>query len=368
MDEQERKDEQRQENIKRSISREIERLKREDVMYKIDCAIKEVYNTTAVTALELVEQCATTFTVQIQSIYKECKYAVYMCMKSDWVKQSLQICLNKWDSSMQLKLYIAAFLKGHGATDADMNAQIRKLPSYLPVEYQNENSPFMYKAYKAVILLSDKGDIPNNLAQLVLGTDAYFKTIMECVRNQVPLIATCTLATHEAVVELKETAPYGYTVMLNYANMSTLNDAFIAALGNRHQSFFKRLQESQQQEKTEQLEKDIKKSQEPKTKVIVNDNPKRPTTSKPPVKKKQTVNVAPSIPIWFAATFIHIVVVLLLFIFTKFFAILSTLCLGASSVGWINKEHGTDIGGKSPILYIAGGYAGFAICVVLFLM
>lgn len=369
MDEEEACEIRRRQNIKRSVDREISKLRDTDILATIDRQIHTTYKLTCITAVELVEECYNTFSSQMQEVYTECVYAVALCIKSDWVKQAIQNVMARWDSSMLLKDYISVFMKEHGANDENMNAQIRTLPNYLPDEYKNEPSPFMYKAYRAMTLLANRVRVPEGMDERILQQKSYYKSLLKSIESNTPLIGACTLATQEAAKELGCTVSYAYTVMLPYSDATSVSEALDAALGDDAYLFYNSLEEEQLQENEERLIEEIQA--EPK--VIVHDRQKeyadkKPAQQRQPVKKKpvkKSVDIAPYIPIWFCATFIHIVICTILLLFTKFFAMLSLLCLGAASVGWFARERGSDVGGKSPYLYIAGGYAGFVVCLIL---
>lgn len=365
MDVQDQRELQKQQNIRRSVERALVKLNGVDVLEKIDAATKETYNTTCVTAVELVEECSKTFTPQMMDTYKECKYAVLLCMKSKWVKQSLAVCIDKWDSSMVVKNYIAAYMRKHGATDENMNAQIRKLPGYLPDEIKNETHQLMYMAYKAVMFLTAKGNMPAEYDDKIRDCPEYYIQLVNAYNDNVPLLAAFTLATYRAAKKLELKTPYSYTVSIPYKNCSSFQEALNNALSNKPADFFQEREEEEAKEQVEKLDKEVRDREEQvvKPKIVTNTTQYR---QKPKQVKK--VDVAPHIPMWFAATFIHIVIVLLLLIFTKFFALLSALSLGAASVGWISLDRGFRPVNKSPFLYLVLGYIGFVGCLVLFIM
>lgn len=367
MDDAERRAEQRKRDIQRSIQRSITQLKGQDVLNLIDRRIEQVYKTTSITSLELTEECAKTFTQEMSSIYGKVYYAVYLCFESAWVKQAFEVCIDRWDTSMDVKNYIAAYLKSKGATDDNINSNIRKLPEYLPETYKNETSPLQYMAYKSVQLITQKGtdnDIDNSP---ILQSPKYYKTLEHFYKKGVPLKAACTMATYAACRDLKIKASYGYTVMLQYANSVSFSEAYSKATAPLADLLVEPV-EAEVTAKEEKLERDIKAQQVEKQKVHVTVNEQKQPRPQVKTNKKQVkkVDIAPYIPKWFAATFIHIVICLVLFIFTKFFAILSGIALGAASVGWYSQENGVSVGGKSPYLYMVLGYVGFIGCLILY--
>lgn len=359
---------QRKLNVQRSIQRTIRSLAQQDIMGLIDQQIHKVYNTTAVAALELTEECAKTFTQEMLQLYGNVAFAVYMCMKSVWVKQALTTCLDKWDSSMDTKDFVGAYLNSKGSTPETMNSDIRKLPEYLPDVYKNENSPLLYKAYLSMQLMTRKNtDIEINV-NLILHCVQYYRTLKLYYDRGTPFKASCAIATYAACKELGIKASYGFTVSMPYTGWCLFDAALNNALGPLADEFNAPQKEEPVSEKEEKLEHDIKTRQEQRPEVKIRTAEQQTVKKVPPKKKKQSVNIAPYIPKWFMATFIHIVVCLILLIFTKFFALLSGVAFTFASVGWFNIENGTDVGGKSPYIYLVGGYFGFVACMSLYLM
>lgn len=370
LDAADRREAQRKLDIQRSIQRSLQRLAQQDIMGLIDHQIQQVYNTTSVAAIELTEVLARSFTQEMLQLYGNVAYATYLCMNSAWVKQGMKACLDKWDESMDMKNFVGAYLKSKGATDETMNSNIRKLPEYLPDAYKNETSPVLYKAYLSMQYMTRKNTDAEINPQQILSCVTYYKTLNQYYKNGTPFKAACAIATYAACKELNIKASYGYTVFMSYTGWCLFDAALNNALGPLVEEF----NAPQQQEEVatareERLEREIKKqvTEKPEVKVKTNTAPQKPVVRSTP-KKKQQVNIAPYIPKWFIATFIHIVVCLILLIFTRFFAILSGIAFVFATIGWFNVENETDIGGKSPYLYIVGGYVGFIAAMLLYVM
>jgi len=357
---------QRRADVQRSIQRTVQKLASQDIMALIDQKIQLTYKTTAVAALELTEECAKTFTQEAAALYGNVAYAVYICMESAWVKQAMNACFDKWETSMDTKNFIGAFLKTKGATEDNMNSSIRHLPEYLPDAYKNETSPTLYKAYLSMQLMTRKTTDDEIDKRRILGCLKYYKTLQQYYDKGTPFKAACAIATYAACKELGIKTSYGYTVSMPYTGWVLFNAALDAALGPLASEFHAPERKEEVSVTEERLEQEIKTKEVEKPKIQVGSTPKQPV-KKQPQKKKVAVDIAPYIPKWFAATFIHIVVCLILLIFTKFFAILSAVAFVFASIGWFNVENGTDVGGHSPYLYIAGGYVGFVACMILYI-
>lgn len=369
LDDADRKEAQRKLDVQRSIQRQLQKLANSDIMGLLDQKIQQVYNTTAVASLELTEVLAKTFTVEMQQLYGNVAYAAYICMKSAWVKQGMKVCLDKWDESMDTKNFISAYLKTKGASDETMNANIRKLPEYLPDAYKNESSPVLYKAYVSMQLMTHKNTDSDIDVRQVLSCVTYYKTLKKYFDRGTPYKAACAIATYAACKELGIKASYGYTVIMPYTGWCLFDAALNNALGPMVEEFNAPPKKEENNTVEEKLERDIKKqaAEKPKVHVATNTQPVKPVVRKTP-KKKQSVNIAPYIPKWFMAAFIHVVICIILLLFTRFFAALAGIAFVFATIGWFNVENNTDINGKSPYLYIVGGYMGFIATMLLYLM
>lgn len=370
LDAADRREAQRKLNVQRSIQRSLQRLAQQDIMGLIDQQIQKVYNTTSVAAIELTEELAKSFTQEMLQLYGNVAYATYLCMSSAWVKQGMKACLDKWDESMDTKNFVGAYLKSKGATEETMNSNIRKLPEYLPDAYKNEASPILYKAYLSMQLMTRKNTDAEVNPQQILSCVTYYKTLNQYYKKGTPYKAACAIATYAACKELTLKVSYGYTVFMPYTGWCLFDAALNNALGPLAEEFnAPPKQEEFANAREEKLEREIKQQavEKPAVKIKTNTQPAKPAVKKTP-NKRQGVNIAPYIPKWFIATFIHIVVCLVLLIFTKFFAILSGIAFVFATIGWFNVENETDINGKSPYIYIVGGYIGFIAAMLLYVM
>lgn len=376
IDEEQTRERVRQENIRRSIALELEKLKDADVIDLINKSIYNNYNTTAVTALELVEECSKSFNEKSEELYKECKYAVYLCMKSEWVKHALAICLDRWDTSMDVKRYITAYLKTVNVEPDNYNAGMRQLVSYLPESIKNENSPMMYKAFRSVQLITAKTfKEPEDFDNQVRESETYYTVLCDCREKNIPLLAAEQLATgitakkHNLVENAG--ALIGHAVNLKYSIATTFDEALREGLGDRADEFYANREERKQAREQRKIERDLQKSNERanevKKHVKVNDVPKRPQQQeqkkKPPQKKVQHKDFNPYVPTWLMFTIGGVLISLLMLIWGKFLFVIMLLSTSFASYGWFCKEQGKQVNGKSPVLLILGGYA----CAILVL-
>lgn len=356
-------------NIRKSIELEIKHLENKNVFELIDRRILQVYNTSSVTSLELVDECQKTFSEAQEEMYKECRFAVYMCMKSDWVKNALMTIMDKWDASMDVKRYVTTYLKRINIPADNYNAGIRSLISYLPENIQNENSPMMYKAFRAVQISVSSGF--NGTATFeddVLNSDVYYNTLLDCRSKNIPLLAAEQLAT--SVTAKKEgLVPnagllLGKVVALKYQLANTFEEAMNEGLGERADEFYENREKKKEEREQKKLERAVKKDAERAQKISDSVKVSAPKKVNPtPQRKVQHKDFNPYIPTWLAFTLGGIVVSLVSLLFGKFCFVIMLVSTSVASYGWFCMDKKVTVGGKPPVLLVLGGYA----CAVLVL-
>ena len=369
----------RRKNIQRSIDIEIEKIADSDVFALIDRKILDLYRTSSVTAIELVTECFKTFDANKQAMYKECRFAVYLCMKSDWVKNSLQICIDRWDSSMDIKRYVTAYLKRIKVEPENYNAGVRSLTSYLPQNLQSENSPIMYKAFRAVQLITarDWHDIPD-FDQTVRERVSYYTGLCDCLDRNMPLLGAEQFAT-SVCAKQDELVPnanmlLGHSVSLFVPQCQNIVEAICYNLGDYAQEFYddraKKKEELEQKKMEDTIRKESKNASKVEPTVKVHDKPQRPMSTQSKVKQKQVVHqdFNPYMPPWLMFTIGGVVVSLITLLFGKAMFVLSLLFTSVASFGWYAKEHNMEVNGKPPLLLVAGGYGCFLLLLIFKIM
>lgn len=141
-------------------AQEIERLRKlPNAGEELNKRIYATYNTTAVKAvdmLKMVDSDSFDKDVLQLEIYQKPIYSLIMNVETDWFKELIDTLLIRWeDNETVIDIvdgYIAS-LNG-GKIDPDSIEKERKaLLKVLPTHILNENSPDMYKAYKAVCII-----------------------------------------------------------------------------------------------------------------------------------------------------------------------------------------------------------------------
>lgn len=140
-----------------SIYMEVEKLRsvREPAKY-LEQQIYNVYNTTAVQAMELVCESEHNENLQLD-IYEEPIYSLIIQLKRPWVEDLVNHCLAKWDGNPVIEGYIMQYLESTDIKPEQYDAAKKDLISYLPIAIRNECSPDTYKVFRAVqLIMQDK--------------------------------------------------------------------------------------------------------------------------------------------------------------------------------------------------------------------
>lgn len=382
IDEEQLKERIRRENIRKSVAIELKKLEDKDVIDLINKSIYANYNTTAVTALELVDECSKTFNEESEELYGECKYAVYLCMKSDWVKRGLAACLDRWDTSMEVKRYITSYLKTVNVDPDNYNAGIRQLVDYLPEAIKNENSPTLYKSFRAVQIITSKAFTePADFDTQVRESSTYYDVLLDCREKNMPLLAAEQLATSIASKKgnLVENAGLlvGKAVTVKYKFASSIDEAIRESLGDKADDYYAQREQKKQAKEQQQIERDLRKSNERaadiKAQVRVSEpKPRKPEQHvqqrqqrpKQSQKRVEHKDFNPYVPTWLMFTIGGVLISLLMLIWGKFMFVIMLLSTSCASYGWYCQSHGKTVSGKSPVLCIVGGY----VCAVMLLM
>ena len=343
-------------------------------MLLINQLITRSYNTTAVTSLELVEECQKTFSGKREELYRECPYAVYLCMRSDWVKVALASCLDKWDASMEVKRYVTTYLKKMNISPENYNASIQRLVTYLPESIRNENSPIMYKAFRAVQITTNKDfQGPVDFDDKVLQDESYYTTVADCISRNMPLLAAEQFATAKAAksLNLVESAGLliGRAVSMKYTFCTSMEAAIRDNLGDKADDFYTRREERKQHREQKKMENELRRAEaqheEISQRVKVKADEPKPVMSKKPVKKQVVhKDFNPYIPNWLMSVIGGLIISFLCLLLGKFTFVIMLISTSVASYGWFCKDKGIEISGHSPILFMCGGYACAVLCLV----
>ena len=151
-------------------AQDIERLRKlPNAGEELNKRIYSTYNTTAVKSvdmLKMVESDSFDKDVLQLEIYQKPIYSLILNVESDWFKELVDTLLLRWeDNATVIDIvdgYIAS-LNGGTVNPDTIEDERKALLKVLPTHILNENSPDMYKAYKAVCIIkgndvSDKDD------------------------------------------------------------------------------------------------------------------------------------------------------------------------------------------------------------------
>lgn len=367
----------RRKNVQRSIQIEIERLAEADIYALIDKKIYDLYNTRAVPALELIDECSKTFDTPKKEMYKECRYAVYLCTKSDWVKAALTVCLDRWESSMDAKKFVTNYLKRIKVDPANYNAGMRSLVSYLPENIKSENSPMLYKAFVSVqlaIAREFKGS--SDFDSRVYKTQSYYSAIMDCTERNMPLLAVEQIATSMAAKK-DNLVPnpqilLGHSTKLMCKSANSIQEAIAENMGSLYNDLLSARKAEKENHDQIRREKEVQKASARSAaidkQVRVNQPPRRPQQAQPRKKEVVHKDFNPYMPNWLMFTIGGLVVSLVTLLFGKSMFVLSMVFTSVASYGWFAKSKGMRVNGKSPLLLIVGGYGCFMLLLLFRIM
>lgn len=143
---------------------DIERLKKLPNLGEVlNKSIVDKYNTTAVTSFDLLKMVtADGFDQDVLElgIFQKPIYSLILNIDEDWFKELVESILIRWEDNEAaeeiVEKYIAS-LRGGSLDGCDLDAEKKALINVLPENIKNENSPDLYKAYKAIQIIQGSG-------------------------------------------------------------------------------------------------------------------------------------------------------------------------------------------------------------------
>lgn len=320
-------EEDKQKYIKKSIKFEIDYLRsiKDKVTYLNDLIYKH-YNTTAVSAIDLVESVKDREELDLD-LYEAPVYSVIIQIEKDWIKDVVIKLLCKWETSPEVKDYIDTYMSEHNYDKINKKDIISVLPDVI----RNECSPDTYKQYKAIELIhltENKGTL--NIDEDTLEDDEekkaiYIKTFEDCFKNGVPFYMAKAIASKAVKENSKD------------------NNSIVNELNNITDKL------------NELKDKAVNKLDE----SVKDDNKSKSNT-----EQRQPIDVSPEIPKYVTFSLIHMVISLLFWIiFGSDKALLLTIGLLIASIG-LYKKHVQEPG---YIKVIVGGYVlAFLALIIMF--
>lgn len=208
------------------------------------------YNTSCVTALDLINFIDSNDVEIDLDLYVAPIYAIICDINEDWVQYVVNSVKQNWSTSEDVQDYINGYLDSLGVAVEDREANKQALLTVLPESIYKEDSPVEYKYYKAVQLLCNKTSEDDNfdytsaILKETKNVIDYAATMSNCVNNGIPAEAAESIATEEVVQSLPKDDPVrktlvesvggfcGKVIKLHYSTAESFNDALREGLGD----------------------------------------------------------------------------------------------------------------------------------------
>ena len=208
------------------------------------------YNTSCVTALDLINFIDSNDVEIDLDLYVAPIYAIICDINEDWVQYVVNSVKQNWSTSEDVQDYINDYLDSLGVAVEDREANKQALLTVLPESIYKEDSPVEYKYYKAVQLLcnekseDDNFDYTSAILKETKNVIDYAATMSNCVNNGIPAEAAESIATEEVVQSLPKDDPVrktlvesvggfcGKVIKLRYSTAESFNDALREGLGD----------------------------------------------------------------------------------------------------------------------------------------
>lgn len=359
--------------IQKSIDMEINNLSQMDnVAQHADNLIQRTYNTTAVTALDILKR-ATDSELRLE-VFKEPIYSLIIQMKRDWVANHISAIHNSWETNQFPRKYVEGFLKSRHIEEPAFTKAKQDLVSILPTTMQSEHSPSVYKQFRAVQLMTQqrlRPDASDNFTSILENPKypvEYMNTLEHGLDGGMPAIAASTYATQTAIryviyggkTSMAACVFCEKAIGIHYKAAKTYDGMLQECLG-KYCPDWNAMQSDIASRRAMNIQPVPTKQSSASQKKVVSHQEHRTMQKKTPVTKQQSANFNPNIPTPVIVGIIHAVVALFTFaIFGKTTAMFGLIGLVAALVGFV--EYGKK---EKAILTIVGGYAIYIVAILL---
>lgn len=201
--------------------------------------IKRIYNTTAVSAMDLQLELKGNPNLNVDLYETDC-YAIAMQIEEKFIADAIQTCLQKWVSSDYATDFINAYFVDRGVSESDFEQEKTALLRQLPDHLKEENSPDNYKLYKAIEIQYAKHYADSNEAVFSDSdaSSAYMAGMMNYREEKVPVQLANAVASDDAeeVIKRKGVAGAAGTVVgklvkFKYSAAESYEDSMREAMG-----------------------------------------------------------------------------------------------------------------------------------------
>lgn len=215
----------------------------------LDKRIQTVYNTTAVTAIELIDTVGTENPYLHLDFFGEVYLSLICQISENWVRLMIERCLAKWIDNTVVSDYVDSYLhcEHPDYTPEQLVESRTELINLLPDSIREENSPDLYKEFKAVELLLQKRNIDHseNMFQTSDDVIEYCASFEDYIEDDVPYVAANAQAS-EDFVQAREKKPLsertgnliGSVIKFKYNTAKSFEDAMRESLGEYADTYF----------------------------------------------------------------------------------------------------------------------------------
>ena len=204
--------------LKKSVDKEIStRLSKiDDLSQHLANLIYTQYNTTAAGVADLLYQAENNPAYEDDirlDIYHTPMYSLILQYDKPWVEDIVYLVRDNWEDNPTVMDIVNEYIDSLGGPKEDGNyeSEYQTLLQYLPDNLRNENSPLMYKAFRAVLLIRREKDDPyeqeeftEKLLSNAEATDDYLAELDLSMDDGIPYEASNINATEAAAETLNE--------------------------------------------------------------------------------------------------------------------------------------------------------------------
>lgn len=276
---------------------------------------------------------------------------------AEWVQSAVAVCYEFWDADF-IKQYIYGFFKQKKITDEETIQKLcTEMVGYLPQMYQSEDSPQMYKVYKAICV------------QITLTGVDYPIYTFNTIKSGMPTSTSQAITKPEAKPRVE--APVNSVIEKPVEPVATdvvpeTEDDRYRQLQEQHERELK-LERQKWQLETEELRNKERARRQQEYLDAIQSGTYGQKKSGGSRSNNIPQDFSPQISKPVLILLAHAILCIVIFIMNTFAGILSVAALGFATLGFFSKDNpnlGT-ITKLSPSLQIIIGYAAFVVVVLI---
>ena len=361
-----------------------------DIASKIESEIYKLYNTSAVKYLDLENELDGCEALNLEVYEKPC-YAIALQLETDHVRQAIEACKSKWESTDYALNIIRDYCDKKGIPAEQLDEEIDHLISLLDEHTKNEDSPRIYKAYKSLTMgATSSGNKTNEEVFSDPEASAAYMAGMENYKEEeVPVELANAVASDDAMEVKKRKGisglagtMVGSAVKLKYSTAENYEENLKNAMGKYADRY------DQDKQAAMERKDEVKANRQEKIKKLANMRVKQPTADNPmsqmqhqtqyqqpsrqqyaqsnmrlnPNRTPVNTNFSPSIPVWLIVSAFHFLIIVIIALVVGWGrTVLPAFGLILASYGFFSLK----AKGVTALATIVGGYAIAAITVLI---